>query len=147
MLNKNVIFIVILTLFLSGCSSIIEPHSDLSSSRVETFYDYQLATPNQKNIDLTSFTERLKNADVILIGEWHTHPAVHRFQTDLLRSLYQQNQNISLSMEQFTRDKQTVINQYLNHDIGEQTLITQSNAWANYESDYRPLVEFAKKNS
>ncbi len=146
MLNKNVIFIVSLVLFLSGCSSIIEPHSSLSSSTVETFYDYQLSTPNQQNIDLSSFTEQLKSADVILIGEWHTHPAVHRFQTDLLRSLYQQNQNVALSMEQFTRDKQTVINQYLNQEIGEQTLITQANAWPNYESDYRPLVEFAKTN-
>ncbi|MDG4869738.1 ChaN family lipoprotein, partial [Guyparkeria sp. 1SP6A2] len=51
---------------------------------------------------------------------------------------------IVLSMEQFSRDSQPYLDQYLQGEIGEQYLIEQSNAWPNYASDYRPLVELAK---
>lgn len=83
---------------------------------------------------------------MILIGEWHTHAGIHRFQTDTLKQLIQNEQSVALSMEQFSRDNQPVVNSYLNDEIGEQTLIKQANAWPNYESDYRPLVELAKSH-
>lgn len=67
-------------------------------------------------------------------------------QAQLFAELYRQNPNMALSMEQFTRDKQPVVNQYLAGEIGEKTLITEGNAWPNYISDYRPLVELAKQN-
>jgi len=71
---------------------------------------------------------------------------VHLMQAQLFAQLYSQNPNIALSMEQFTRDHQPVLNQYLAGAIGEQTLIKDANAWPNYTSDYRPLVEFAKQH-
>lgn len=82
---------------------------------------------------------------MILVGEWHTHAGIHRFQTDLLRQLSSGERRIALSMEQVTRDKQSVLDAYLKGEIGEQYFMSQSNAWPNYESDYRPLVEFAKQ--
>ncbi|GAK84972.1 uncharacterized iron-regulated protein [Vibrio ponticus] len=88
----------------------------------------------------------MQNADVILVGEWHTHTGIHRFQTDLLAELLTTNSDIALSMEQFSRDAQPIVDQYLAGKIGEQPLITQANAWPNYPSDYRPLIELAKAN-
>ncbi|MCV5871569.1 ChaN family lipoprotein, partial [Escherichia coli] len=64
---------------------------------------------------------------------------------DLLRQLSSGERRIALSMEQVTRDKQSVLDAYLKGEIGEQYFMSQSNAWPNYESDYRPLVEFAKQ--
>ncbi|NMU84680.1 ChaN family lipoprotein, partial [Vibrio parahaemolyticus] len=43
--------------------------------------------------------------------------------------------------------KQPVVDAYLRGEIGEQYLMKQANAWPNYESDYRPLVEFAKQKN
>ncbi len=49
-------------------------------------------------------------------------------------------------MEQFTRKHQDTLNQYLSGEIGERALISLwAAAWPNYESDYRALVEFAKR--
>ncbi|USD31632.1 MULTISPECIES: ChaN family lipoprotein [Vibrio] len=126
-------------LVLSACST--SPQYEVSS-----FYDYQLFTPDAKPISLTQLPNKIKHADVILIGEWHTHSGIHRFQTELLKMLISQDQNIALSMEQFSRDHQDVVDQYLAGEIGEQTLIKETNAWPNYESDYRPLIELAKAN-
>ncbi|WP_136484307.1 ChaN family lipoprotein [Vibrio sp. H11] len=124
------------SMILLGCTS---------TRPVQHFYDYQLATPHGKPLTLTLLPATLAAADVILVGEWHTHPGIHRFQTDLLYHLLQQKRPVALSMEQFDRSAQPTLNQYLRGDIGEQYLIKQTKAWPNYQSDYRPLVELAKQ--
>ncbi|MGF1776570.1 ChaN family lipoprotein [Vibrio nomapromontoriensis] len=140
--------IALLAALLSGCASSLNTSSTLAhqTQHVETFYDYQLYTSQGAPISLTALPETLTNADVILIGEWHTHPAIHRFQTELLQALANKNPNVALSMEQFSRPSQPIVNDYLDGKIGEQTLISEGKAWPNYESDYRALVEFAKQN-
>ncbi|MDK1286511.1 ChaN family lipoprotein [Pseudoalteromonas umbrosa] len=97
-------------------------------------------------MSLEELATQLKSANVIFIGEYHTHSASHRLQAELLPLIYQQNNNLQLSFEQFSRDKQITLTQYINNEIGEQTLIKQADAWDNYQSDYRPLVEFAREN-
>lgn len=128
---------------LAACSSTtLSPKQQAISS----YYDYQLYTPEKQVVSIDSLPEALKTADVILVGEWHTHAGVHRFQVDLLKQLVSQGKDVALSMEQFSRDKQSAVDSYLANEIGEQVLIKQGAAWPNYESDYRPLVEFAKAN-
>ncbi|EDM68986.1 putative lipoprotein [Moritella sp. PE36] len=114
------------------------------SSEVTTYYDYDLQSPSGQDINLKDFVADIQNADVVLVGEWHTHAGIHRFQTELLQAMIAANGNVTLSMEQFTRDKQAIVNAYLAGEIGEGTLIKQANTWPNYNSDYRPLVELAK---
>lgn len=136
---RTVIATSLITLFLTACSTTYD-------QTPTTFYDYQLLSPQAKPIQLSQLPNALTDADVILIGEWHTHAGVHRFQTDLIQQLITENKTVALSMEQFSRDKQDVVDQYLAGTIGEQVLITNGAAWPNYESDYRPLVELAKSN-
>ncbi|KQA19151.1 ChaN family lipoprotein [Vibrio metoecus] len=130
--------IAALFLFFSliGCSS--------TPSKISTFYDYQLASPTGELLSIQNLPADLENADVILIGEWHTHAGIHRFQTDLLQQMTDNGHSMALSMEQFTRDVQPLLDDYLAGKIGEQYLIQKGNVWPNYESDYRPLVELAK---
>ncbi|MBS9997189.1 ChaN family lipoprotein [Vibrio alginolyticus] len=132
---------------LTGCSSYTHTDSHATSAEVTSFYDYQLYTPSGEHIALSKLPIELQQADVILIGEWHTHAGVHRFQTDMLKQLTSYDRSLALSMEQFNRDKQPVVDAYLRGEIGEQYLMKQANAWPNYESDYRPLVEFAKQKN
>lgn len=136
---RTVIATSLITLFLTACSTTYD-------QTPTTFYDYQLLSPQAKPIQLSQLPNALTDADVILIGEWHTHAGVHRFQTDLIQQLITENKTVALSMEQFSRDKQDVVDEYLAGTIGEQVLITNGAAWPNYESDYRPLVELAKSN-
>ncbi|EPO0010192.1 TPA: ChaN family lipoprotein [Vibrio alginolyticus] len=132
---------------LTGCSSYTHTNSHATSAEVTSFYDYQLYTPSGEHIALSKLPIELQQADVILIGEWHTHAGIHRFQTDMLKQLTSYDRSLALSMEQFTRDKQPVVDAYLRGEIGEQYLMKQANAWPNYESDYRPLVESAKQKN
>ncbi|MBT4741299.1 MAG: ChaN family lipoprotein, partial [Rhodospirillaceae bacterium] len=88
----------------------------------------------------------LADADVVFLGETHRHPGNHLAQMALFRALHTQNADTALSLEQFERDVQPVLDQYLAGDIGEATLRDKGRAWDNYPVSYRPLVEYAKAN-
>lgn len=49
-----------------------------------------------------------------------------------------------LSLEMFERDVQTVLDEYLRGLIREADMLQDARPWANYDKDYRPMVEFAR---
>ncbi|WP_198552888.1 ChaN family lipoprotein [Psychromonas sp. Urea-02u-13] len=132
---------------LIGCSNQLGSTATAKSTLMPTLYDYSITSGQNTALSLLALGQAVKDADIILVGEWHGHPGVHLMQAQLLAQLYSQNINLVLSMEQFSRDHQKILNQYLTGEIGEKALIKNTNAWSNYSSDYRPLVEFAKQNS
>lgn len=134
-----------LPLLLTACATPTQPNV---SSQLQTLYDYQLSSEGDAGLTLEQAIARLADADIILVGELHTHPAVHLLQARLLSGLYaagqQQGRPLALSMEQFSRADQGTLDAYLADKLGEAALIREGHAWPNYPSDYRPLVEFAK---
>ncbi|CAM4024970.1 ChaN family lipoprotein [Vibrio neonatus] len=134
-------------------NSIANALASNAASPIHTFYDYQLYSAISKDAPqttakpLTSLPSTIINADVVLVGEWHSHSAIHRFQAELYQKLLEHNTQVALSMEQFSRPVQNVLDQYLKSEIGELALIAHAKAWPNYSSDYRALVEQAKSES
>src|SRR5436305_926048 len=88
--------------------------------------------------------DQLKNYDVIFFGEWHDHAGNHLAEMALFREIHSRAPQLALSMEQFERDVQPVVDEYLAGKIGEDALQQKGRAWGNYAESYRPLVEFAK---
>lgn len=95
-------------------------------------------------IPVEALAERLADFDVVVYGEFHRHPGVHLMQQRLFRALHRRHAAWVLSMEQFERDTQPVLDDYLAGRIGEITLIDRARAWEDYRTAYRPLVEFAR---
>jgi uncharacterized iron-regulated protein len=95
-------------------------------------------------VTLAQLTSVLLNYDVVFYGEIHSHPGVHLGEMQVFRALYERDPRWVVSLEQFERDTQGVVNDYLADRIGENTLIDQGHAWKNYLTSYRPLLEFAK---
>lgn len=94
---------------------------------------------------LTQSIDILVDYDVVFIGEMHRHPGNHLAQMQLFRAIHERAPNVSLSMEQFERDVQPVVDDYLAGRIGESLFIDKTRAWGNYRTSYRPLVEYAKE--
>jgi len=104
----------------------------------------QMGEVTPKIVSMDEAAADLAQYDVVFFGESHGHAANHLAQVQMFQRLYARNPNLTLSMEQFERSAQDIMDQYLAGEIGEQVLRDQGNAWEHYTSSYRPLVEFAK---
>lgn len=135
----------LLTFALAGCAHSVATQAPPSSAG--TLYDYRIESPAGVPYSLNALADAVTDADVVLVGEWHSHPGIHLFQTQLLAALTSRHPNTALSMEQFTRQDQSVIDGYLAGEFGESSLLGKTRQWPNYEGSYRPLVEYAKAHS
>ncbi|MFM7664056.1 MAG: ChaN family lipoprotein [Bacteroidota bacterium] len=85
--------------------------------------------------------------NVVLFGEYHDNPIVHWLQLELTQDAYAQHgANLMLGFEMFEQDQQAVLNRYLQGAFPEKSLKDSLRLWPNYETDYAPLIEFAKTN-
>jgi len=123
----------------NGRAPALPPLSDLTS--------YTLVDPASLAVlSIDQAIHALADADVVFLGESHRHPGNHIAQMALFRALHAQKADTALSLEQFERDVQPILDQYLAGDIGEAALRSKGRAWDNYPVSYRPLVEYAKSN-
>jgi uncharacterized iron-regulated protein len=116
-------------------------------SALPDFDSFTIAEAKQGTVSVEQAADALKGYDVIFIGELHDHIANHLAEMALLRALQARVPGVALSMEQFERDVQPVVNDYLAGRIGEETLKSKGRAWENYAEAYRPLVEYAKQHA
>ncbi len=137
-----------LSILFSGCANTMVEHSSEASNTLatlDTLYQYQVINSKSKQpLSAFSLASELKNTNVIFMGEFHSHQGAHKLQLDLLQALYQQNPSIILSMEQFSRDAQPIVDGYLAGEYGENTLIEEGDALDHYKGSYRAIVEFAR---
>ncbi|HES58256.1 MAG TPA: hypothetical protein ENO21_02375, partial [Firmicutes bacterium] len=98
-------------------------------------------------ISFEKFAGYLGGADVVFLGEYHDDDSTHALQLELLKLLADaHNGGVVLSMEQFERDVQSVVDAYLAGEIDEESFVADGRPWPNYEPHYRPLVEFCRSN-
>ncbi len=118
---------------------------------IRSFSDFilvetQLGETSPQVVDLKTVIDDFADYDAIFIGEAHGHAASHYVQSKIFAGLHAKYPDMALSMEQFERPAQSVVDDYLAGRIGEETLIFEGKAWPHYRSSYRPLVEYAKDN-
>ncbi|MCF6194421.1 MAG: ChaN family lipoprotein, partial [Kangiellaceae bacterium] len=141
---KEILILMLLTTagLLSGCVS--TPVQNTITSYT-TLYDYKIVkSQDQSLISILALAKNIKQSPIVFIGEFHSHQASHKFQLDLIQALHANNKDLVISMEQFSRDSQEVVDKYLNKEYGEETLIEEGNAWEHYKGSYRAILEFAK---
>ena len=103
-----------------------------------------------------SFAEVLKaldQADAVLVGETHDDVVGHGVETELLVRAAERmgvagegssiRRPVVLSMEMFERDVQYILDEYLAGLITEDQFKKSARPWDRYDTDYRPMVEFA----
>lgn len=107
--------------------------------------EYQIySTKSGKNIPLSTMVRELKKYDVIFFGEYHDNRILHDLQHKTLTLLYNDDPRLLLSFEMFERDVQGVVDDYLAGKLTEAQFLAQSRPWGNYDTDYKPMLEFAK---
>ncbi|MBI1852085.1 MAG: ChaN family lipoprotein [Planctomycetes bacterium] len=96
-------------------------------------------------VSLTGLIDALASADVVFVGETHLDDTTHRLELAIYEGLAARRGDVVLAMEMFERDGQSVLDDYLGGRLTEADFIERSRPWANYRTDYRPLIEAAKQ--
>ena len=107
--------------------------------------DYRIHDANGKPVAFDAMCKRLATTQIIFLGETHDDPVAHHLQSKILQAMHKRG-TVALSLEMFERDVQHVVDEYLAGLITEQHFLSSSRPWKNYKTDYRPLVEYAKKH-
>jgi len=108
---------------------------------------YYLFNKAGKDIKYEKMLKEAEDADIVLFGESHDNPISHWLQLELTKDLYDlKKDNLLLGAEMFESDNQVILDEYLDSLISTTSFESNARLWPNYKTDYKPLVEFAKKN-
>jgi uncharacterized iron-regulated protein len=108
---------------------------------------YRIYTGEGKKADYGDIVREVSKSDVVFFGELHDNPIAHWLELELAKSLYdKKGKSMLLAAEMLETDNQMIINEYLSGLIKESSFEGEARLWKNYPTDYKPLLEFAKKN-
>jgi uncharacterized iron-regulated protein len=106
---------------------------------------YRLFDVNGKKTTYDKMIKDISQCQVVLFGEMHDNPISHWLELKLTQDLFKiKKQNLILGAEMFEARDQRLIDKYLTNEIAEDTFRKKVNLWKNYETDYKPLLEFAR---
>jgi len=98
----------------------------------------------------TSYKKLLKaakKADIVFFGEEHDNPVAHWLELEITKDLVEKSgKPVILGAEMMETDNQTILNKYLKGDIDYKTLKKEARLWPNFKTDYKALIDYAKKN-
>ncbi len=100
-----------------------------------------------KKVSFAKMEKAILSKKYVFFGEQHNVPIAHWLQFQILESLFEKHKaNLVAGSEMFERDNQAIINQYLNSQIDEKNFQDSCRLWINFETDYKPMLDFAKQN-
>ncbi len=109
---------------------------------------YSLFDQKGKQVKYKKLLKSALEADIVLFGELHNNPISHWLQLELTRDLHLEKGNrLVLGAEMFESDNQMLLDEYLDGIIRQRNFEDEAKLWNNYETDYKPLIEFAKTNN
>ena len=108
---------------------------------------FELYDANGKDVKYEKMIKDLAKADIVFFGELHNNPISHWFELEITKSLYDiKKDKLILGAEMFESDNQLLVDEYLSGTIKTKNFEAEAKLWPNYETDYKPLIEFAKEN-
>jgi uncharacterized iron-regulated protein len=108
---------------------------------------YVIYTANGKKTTFEKLVNASENKELILFGEFHDNPISHWLQLELTKKMYAEvGSNLQLGFEMFEQDQQALLSQYISGNLTAKQFKDTMRLWPNYETDYAPIIEFAKTN-
>lgn len=109
---------------------------------------YQLFKSDGEVADYNKMIKDLADTDMVFFGEYHYNPIAHWLQLEVSKSLFDmKGDSLFFGAEMLESGNQLVLDEYLSGLYPESKMLPEmTQMWNNYDTDYRPLVEFAKEN-
>ena len=106
---------------------------------------YQFFTNKGKKIDLKDVLKVANDVDAVFFGELHNYSLGHWLQLQVLKGLQTQNPDLVVGSEIFEREDQLNLDEWFSGQITESNFEAEANLWKNYNTDYRPVLRYAKE--
>lgn len=119
----------------------------LTSCDEPEFQAFKVYEKGGGKINLTDVKEKLDKTDIILFGELHNNAMAHWLELQLTKNLHKHlGENLILGAEMFESDTQILIDEYFQGLYPTKNFEDEAKLWKNYSTDYKPILEYAKKN-
>lgn len=132
-MHRIKLILIVLTIFLTGFRS---------DKPAYILYDSQGREASWEDL-----IKDAADADIVFYGELHNDPISHWLELEITKDLYSVlGDRLIPGAEMFERDDQLIIDEYLAdlYDAGK--FEPEAKLWKNYDTDYKPLLEFSRKN-
>ncbi len=107
---------------------------------------YQFYTQTLKSTSYEKLLKQASEADVVLFGELHNNPICHWLELQLTKDLRAlKGNNLVLGAEMFETDNGPALTAYISGQTTDEEFAKQARLWPNYETDYRPIVDYARE--
>ncbi len=109
---------------------------------------YMLYDSEGRKVKYEKMIQEVSDADVVFFGELHDNPIAHWLEYEVTADLYKvAGDRLVQGAEMFEADNQLLLDEYLSAAYEADKFEAEVKLWKNYKTDYKPLVEFAKKNN
>ena len=124
-------------------SGIIFPDIEMDTEKPA----YLLYNQDGEVISYSLLVEKSMESDLIFFGEIHNSAIAHWLQHELVKDLSADTlRTTHIGMEMFEADQQLLIDEYFGGQIAQSSFENEARLWDNYQTDYKPVVEFAREN-
>lgn len=108
---------------------------------------YTLFDNNGKEINFDDLLKGISSAQVVLVGEVHNCSMTHWLELEIAKALYSvHKEKLTMGMEMLEADNQLILDEYMKGIISSDRFTDEAKLWPNYDTDYAPIVMFAKEN-
>lgn len=130
-------------LILSACVlALVAPSLRAQSRNPEA---YRLVDSLGRPASFDDLLKRGAGSEVVFFGELHNNPIAHWLQLRVLEGLHARlGDRLSLGLEMLESDTQLILDEYLSKTISPKSYGNEGRLWPNYETDYDPVVYYAK---
>lgn len=106
---------------------------------------YVLYNSKGNKVSFKKMVSQLKGQNIVMFGELHNNPIAHWLEMEITQEL-RRFKHLTLGGEMFESDHQKALDLYLQDSISIQGLDSLARLWSNFYTDYKPLVDYAKKH-
>lgn len=149
--------------FLAGTATPLRPDTDAatntasaeavakaeskSGKRPGSLQAYTLFDNSGREITFGEMIEQLAQSEVVFVGEVHNCPITHWLELEIAKALYARHgKRLVMGAEMLESDTQLILDEYMQRLISPDRFGAEARLWDNYETDYHPIVFFAKDN-
>jgi len=107
---------------------------------------YLLFSESGKSISYKKAAKIVTKGEVVCFGELHNNPIAHWLQYEFLMEIANDQNDLAVGFEMFETDQQPTLDSLMHGEVEEGKLEEHTRLWPNYDTDYRPVVQYCLEN-